>query len=76
MELAKWEKFLLPVFLLVFQVIFFILYGLLVRYDETGKPHTDNVTAPADGLESSRTALKVYPRKFLRSWRRAQKHVA
>ena len=63
MELAKWEKALLPGFLLVFQGIFIILYGLLVRYDDTGKPHTANevFTKP---LESSETALKVYPRKL------------
>ena len=64
MELAKWEKLLLPAFLLVFQGIFIILYGLLVRYDDTGKPHTDNITFE-NGLESSRATLKVYPRKLL-----------
>ncbi|CAI8034311.1 Ammonium transporter Rh type B-B [Geodia barretti] len=58
-----WSKMLLPGFLLVFQVIFIILYGLLVRYDDTGAPITSNDTTVQDisELGSSRSALKVYP---------------
>ena len=59
---------LLPGFLLVFQVIFIILYGLLVRYDDTGAPITSNDTFVEDVrlLDSSRSALKVYPCKLRR----------
>ena len=64
MKLSQLEKYLLPVFLLVFEVIFILLYGLLVRYDDTGAPlqpnSTDSVTRQ---LESSASTLKVYPRK-------------
>lgn len=62
----EFEKYLLPGFLLVFQAIFILLYGLLVRYDDTGAPHT-NVTAAKtiSGLDSSRSTLKVYPCKYM-----------
>ena len=61
---------LLPGFLLVFQVIFIILYGLLVRYDDTGAPITDNGTVVNDisQLGSYQSTLKVYPCKFLYPW--------
>ncbi|KAL5487173.1 hypothetical protein EMCRGX_G019744 [Ephydatia muelleri] len=36
MALSQYEKLLFPGFLLAFQVAFLILFGLLVRYDETG----------------------------------------
>lgn len=62
------EKFLLPGFLFVFQTIFIILYGLLVRYDDTGAPIT-NVTGARtiSDLDSSASTLKVYPCKYLRT---------
>ena len=60
---------LLPGFLLVFQVIFIALFGLLVRYDDSGKPLTSNSTVVSDvsELDSSRSALKVYPCEWLPS---------
>ena len=66
MNISKFEKYAFPFFLLVFQVIFIILYGLLVRYDESGGPHV-NLTVSEDvqdfvrNLESTQTTLKVYP---------------
>lgn len=61
----EFEKYLLPVFLLVFQAVFILLYGLLVRYDDTGNPHTNVTAAKAiSGLESSKSTLKVYPCKY------------
>lgn len=56
------EKYLLPGFLFVFQTIFIILYGLLVRYDDTGAPHTNATRAKTiSDLDSSASTLKVYP---------------
>lgn len=67
MDLPKYlEKMLLPLFLAVFEVIFIILYGLLVRYDDTGAPHTENDTntlSDISELVSSRSSLKLYPCK-------------
>lgn len=61
------EKYLLPGFLFVFQTIFIILYGLLVRYDDTGAPHTNATRAKTiSDLDSSASTLKVYPCKYVR----------
>ena len=41
MQALKWstlEKYLFPSFLLFVEIIFFIIYGLLVEYDEGGLP--------------------------------------
>lgn len=64
MKLNQLEKYLFPSFLLVFQIVFIVLFGILVRYDDTGAPHRPNSTA-AGQLESSASTLKVYPRKSL-----------
>lgn len=62
MHLPMLEKLLLPGFLCVFQLLFILLYGLLVRYDDTGAP-LHNVTGEGDipSLDSSTSTLKVYP---------------
>lgn len=64
MHLPMLEKLLLPGFLCVFQLLFILLYGLLVRYDDTGAP-LHNVTGEGDipSLDSSTSTLKVYPCK-------------
>ena len=38
MALTRLEKLLFPGFLLLVEIIFFIIYGLLVEYDEGGSP--------------------------------------
>ena len=37
-RLIRLDKFLCPIFLLSVEIIFFIIYGLLVEYDEEGLP--------------------------------------
>ena len=51
-----------PGFLLVFQVVFLILFGLLVEYDDTGspKPHGGLASASAGSQQGT---IKVYPCK-------------
>ena len=67
MDLSFLAKMLLPGFLALFQIIFIILYGLLVRYDDGGAALTSNDTTVTDisQLDSSRNALKVYPRELV-----------
>ena len=38
MALTRLEKLIFPAFLLVVEVIFFVIYGLLVEYDDGGSP--------------------------------------
>ena len=44
MALTKLEKLMFPGFLLAFEVVFLILFGLLVRYDDNGGSVTDGST--------------------------------
>lgn len=65
-SLLAFEKCLLPGFLFVFQIIFIILYGLLVRYDDTGAPHKNVTNAKTiSDLDSSASTLKVYPCEYI-----------
>lgn len=62
MALTKLEKLMFPGFLLVFQVVFLIIFGLLVEYDDSGSP------TPSGGLVSAsagsqQSTTKVYPCK-------------
>lgn len=62
-----------PLFLFVFEVIFLVIYGLLVRYDEAGAPHHDLAAVTqhteaggtadefARNLDSSISTTKTYP---------------
>jgi len=62
MALAKREKLLFPGFLLAFEVIFLILFGLLVRYDDNGGPLIANGSTISQ-LSSQQNTIKVYPCK-------------
>jgi len=55
MKLSSVEKLVFPVFLFIFEIVFLILYGLLVRYDDAGSPHTD-LTAAQENIDSGDTA--------------------
>lgn len=70
--MAKVEQFLLPGFLFCFEFIFLVVYGLLVRYDESGSPDVELATArtlaeAGDStnfvreLESSLSTIRTYP---------------
>lgn len=69
------EKLLFPAFLLLFEVIFLVVFGLLVEYDERGSPdHEIEEARLAAGqgdsdrfireLESSLSITKSYPCKL------------
>ena len=72
MRLSRAEKLIFPLFLFIFEVVFLILYGLLVRYDDAGAPHGDVALAAAAehqgtsdeflrALQSSLSTTKTYP---------------
>ena len=75
--MAKLEKYLFPGFLFFFEVVFLVLFGLLVKYDERGAPDHERAAAEAfaeenggtDGfvreLESTLSTTKVYPCELL-----------
>jgi len=63
---TKTEKLLFPLFVLLFEVVFLVLFGTLVEYDEGGAPHTA-LNSSARVLQSSRITTKLYPCKSL--WR-------
>ena len=77
MRLTRFEKLMFPLFLFVFEIIFLILYGLLVRYDDGGSPHHDltllreHLATGGDSdelirsLVSTLSTTKTYPCKFL-----------
>ena len=74
-QLTKLEKLLLPGFLILFELVFLIVYGLIVDYDEGGSPdHEQEVAlqllqnnASSDeylaSLASTSGTTKVYPCK-------------
>lgn len=53
MALSQYEKLLFPGFLLAFQVAFLILFGLLVRYDETGAGAEGDAELASVGLANN-----------------------
>ena len=68
--LTRMEKMLFPCFLAIFELVFLVLYGLLVKYDELGSPVLGNATITSTGeghfsAVSSRV-VSVYPSKL--SW--------
>lgn len=62
--LEKIEKWILPIFLIVFELIMFILYGALVEYDSLGTPAPVNVSAEEfHGGDPLAHVEKTYPCK-------------
>jgi len=72
---AAMERLLFPGFLLFFEIIFLVLYGFLVEYDNSGLPEHDlsearkSAEAGDSGslirnLESSLATTKTYPCKI------------
>ncbi len=73
--MAKLEKYLFPGFLFFFEVVFLVLFGLLVKYDERGAPDAELAAAArfvenngggnSEGfvreLKSTLSTTKVYP---------------
>ena len=59
----KIEKWFLPVFLFVFEVIMLILYGALVQYDSLGMPAPMNTSLELHSGDSLAAVEKTYPRK-------------
>ena len=56
---------LFPCFLLIFEVVFLVLYGLLVKYDELGAPVLGNATAAEGQLSAPGVSVvSTYPRKL------------
>lgn len=71
-HLPMMEKLLFPGFLFLFEVVFLVLFGLLVEYDERGAPHPPLEPAEHDDparlireLQSSLGTTKVYPCELL-----------
>ena len=65
--LTRMEKMLFPCFLLIFEVVFLVLYGLLVKYDDLGAPVLGNATAAEGHSQLSAPGVSVvstYPRKL------------
>ena len=67
------EKMLFPCFLFIFEVVFLVLYGVLVRYDELGTPlpaRPANATtahaseAAGQFSEPAVAIVSTYPREF------------
>lgn len=70
--LTRMEKMLFPCFLFVFEVVFLVLYGVLVRYDELSSPlpargnETTAHAAAEEGQfsEAAASVVSTYPREF------------
>ena len=75
LTLANMKKLVFPGFLFLFEVVFLVIFGLLVQYDEPGSPDHhigDARRSLAQGdsdrfireLESSLSTTKTYPCKL------------
>ena len=62
--LTRMEKMLFPCFLFVFEVVFLVLYGLLVRYDELGNPRPVNATTAHASETAGHSIVSTYPREL------------
>lgn len=73
--LMTMERLLLPGFLICFETIFLVLFGLLVRYDDRGSPDAELAKARqlaeagdrtdfVRELESTLSTTKTYPCKL------------
>lgn len=61
-DMSTIKKMVFPAFLLAFQVVFLILFGVFVTYDNIVPPEDDgSVKEPAD---STRSTTKTYPCEF------------
>ena len=62
------EKMLFPCFLLIFEVVFLVLFGLLVKYDELGQPvlelHSSNGNSTGQLSAPGVSIVSTYPRKL------------
>jgi hypothetical protein len=58
------EKMLFPCFLLIFEVVFLVLFGLLVKYDELGQPVLHNSTGEGHLSAPGVSIVSTYPRKL------------
>ena len=76
MKLGSLDRFIFPGFLLAFEIIFLILFGLLVEYDTRGLPDQELVLAEELAergeavdfirvLESSQSVIRTYPRECI-----------
>ncbi len=68
MAFTKLEKLMFPGFLMAFEVVFLILYALLVRYDDRGAadlPVAENQTSQA-------STIKTYPCELAMVYRSRQ----
>ena len=61
MALTKREKLMFPVFLLAFELVFLILFGVLVQYDDNGGPLVANGSTTSQLTQQN--TVKVYPCK-------------
>lgn len=55
---------LFPCFLLMFEVVFLVLFGLLVKYDELGEPMIHNSTESGQLSAAGASIVSTYPRKL------------
>lgn len=69
-EMSALKKKVFPAFLLAFQVVFLILFGVFVTYDKVVPPD-GSVEVPTDSclspLESTRSTTKTYPCELMRA---------
>ena len=55
---------LFPCFLLIFEVVFLVLFGLLVKYDELGQPVLNSTEAAGQLSAPGVSIVSTYPRKL------------
>ena len=67
-EMSTLKKMVFPAFLLAFQVVFLIFFGVFVRYDNVSIPD-GSVVPPTDSsvspLRSTQSTAKTYPCEFM-----------
>lgn len=56
--MVNFRRIKLPIFLTICQFVFLVLFGILVRYDDSAKPD-HNSTADTDNIVG-----RMYPSKF------------
>ena len=64
------KKMVFPAFLLAFQVLFLVLFGVFVKYDNIAPPdHDGSIALPTEScssqLESTQSTTKTYPCEFI-----------
>lgn len=58
------EKMLFPGFLLIFEVVFLVLFGLLVKYEELAEPVINNSTEAGHLSAAGVSIVSTYPCKL------------